>query len=135
MKYVCLQVLPQLTEMEAKQSGLELDVLQLLAEMSPFLSPNTDSIEVEKCLSRVFTKLLEYMPTPPAIEPTETSTNGATNGTDEPSLQFSHIECLLYTFQQLCRVYPQFLSDPQSERVKDFKIRLQYVARGLSTYL
>ena len=129
MKYVCIQVLPELSEVETKQSGIELDVLQLLAEMSPFISSNTDSIEIEKCLSRVFTKLLEYMPTPPPIEGADEPK--ATNGTDEPSLQFSHIECLLYAFQQLCKHSPQFLSDSQSERVKDFKIRLQYVARGL----
>ena len=130
VKYLCIQVLPQLSELEAKQNGLALDFMQALAEMTPSVSPTIDSIEVEKCLSRVFAKLLEYMPTPPDIEAaegTEKVTNGSTEG---PSLQYSHIECLLYTFQQLCRLSPQFLSDAQSERVKDFKLRLQYVARG-----
>ena len=128
VKYVCIQVLPQLTLLESKQAGIELDFLQLLTEMSPFLSPNTDTIEVEKCLTRVFTKLLDYMPTPPILE---TETQSTTNGNDEPTLQFSHIECLLYTFQQLCKLNAQFLSDSQPERVKDFRLRLQYVARGL----
>ncbi|XP_054159479.1 apoptosis inhibitor 5-like [Oppia nitens] len=138
VEYICVQVLPQLPILESKQPGIELDFLQLLAEMSPYVSPTIESIEVEKCLSRVFPKLLEYMPTPPPIDSeTTVATNGSSTATtpDEPSLQFSHIECLLYTFQQLCKLFPQFLADAQSERVKDFKLRLQYVARGVQSYL
>lgn len=131
VKYLCIQVLPQLSEIEAKQSGLGLDFLQALAEMTPFVSPNIDSIEAQKCLSRVFAKLLEYMPTPETTGDSEVTEKAADNSSsDGPSLQFSHIECLLYAFQQLCRFDQQFVADAQSERVKDLRLRLQYVARG-----
>lgn len=39
------------------------------------------------------------------------------------SLEFSRVECLLYTFHQLARHQPEFLTgDP--DRLKDFRVRL-----------
>lgn len=63
------------------------------------------------------------MPLPPVTEITEV-----------PKLQFSHVECLMYTFHKLCKQIPEFLmKDP--EQLKEFRLRLQYFARGIQGYI
>lgn len=63
------------------------------------------------------------MPLPPATEITEV-----------PKLQFSHVECLMYAFHKLCKQIPEFLmKDP--EQLKEFRLRLQYFARGIQGYI
>lgn len=63
--------------------------------------------------------LQEYMPLPP-----EEAENGENTGNEEPKLQFSYVECLLYSFHQLGRKLPDFLTAKlNTEKVKDFKIR------------
>lgn len=51
----------------------------------------------------------------------------------EPRLEFSYVECLMYAFHKLLKQCPDFFSD--AERLKDFKIRLQYFARGIQGYI
>ncbi|KAJ7416909.1 Apoptosis inhibitor 5 [Willisornis vidua] len=103
-------------------------VLKLLAEMSSFCG---DMEKLESNLKKLFDKLLEYMPLPP-----EEAENGENAGNEEPKLQFSHVECLLYSFHQLGRKLPDFLTAKlNAEKLKDFKIRLQYFARGLQGYI
>lgn len=61
----------------------------------------------------------EYMPLPP-----EEAENGENAGNEEPKLQFSYVECLLYSFHQLGRKLPDFLTAKlNAEKLKDFKIR------------
>lgn len=69
------------------------------------------------------------MPLPPdEITDTENGENGE-NGSKEatPTLQFSYVECLLFTLHQLARKSPEFLfaadDSEVTERMKDFKIR------------
>ncbi len=85
----------------------------------------------------------EYMPVPP--EDNSTS----------PKLQFSVVECALFSFHQLvrkvpvtmtiiivlyniiiiCSQYPDFFTlEENSDRLKEFRLRLQYFARGSQTY-
>ena len=45
---------------------------------------------------------------------------------DEVKLQFSHVECLLFTFHQLCRLKPDFLTGDEA-RLKDFRARLNAI--------
>lgn len=48
-----------------------------------------------------------------------------------PSFQFSHAECLLYALHTLGKKHPgnlTFIED--AEKLKDFRARLQYLARG-----
>lgn len=95
------------------------------------------------------------MPLPP-----EEAENGENTGNEEPKLQFSYVECLLFSFHQLGKKLPDFLIDKvDAEQLKDFKIRwerldqccaaaafagtaltlfshrLQYFARGLQVYI
>lgn len=58
------------------------------------------------------------MPLPPEEE------NGENAANEEPKLQFSYVECLLFSFHQLGKKLPDFLIDKVSaEKLKDFKIR------------
>lgn len=58
------------------------------------------------------------MPLPPEEE------NGENAANEEPKLQFSYVECLLFSFHQLGKKLPDFLIDKISaEKLKDFKIR------------
>lgn len=63
------------------------------------------------------------MPLPPDSEISEV-----------PKLQFSHVECLMYAFHKLCKQTPEFLLK-DAEQLKEFKLRLQYFARGIQGYI
>lgn len=68
--------------------------------------------------------------------PSEEAENGENPGNEEPKLQFSYVECSLYSFYQLGWKLPDFLTVKlNGEELKDFKIRLQYFARGLKFYI
>ncbi|XP_009876009.1 PREDICTED: apoptosis inhibitor 5, partial [Apaloderma vittatum] len=128
--YFCEHVLPNLGSLTTPVEGLDiqLEVLKLLAEMSSFCG---DMEKLESNLKKLFDKLLEYMPLPP-----DEAENGENAGGEEPKLQFSYVECLLYSFHQLGRKLPDFLTAKlNAEKLKDFKIRLQYFARGLQVYI
>uniref|UniRef100_A0A8D2ZSW2 Apoptosis inhibitor 5 n=1 Tax=Scophthalmus maximus TaxID=52904 RepID=A0A8D2ZSW2_SCOMX len=128
--YFCEHVLPNLSTLTTPVADLDiqLEVLKLLAEMSPYCG---DMEKLEANLNMLFTKLLEFMPLPP-----EEVENGENSTSEEPKLQFSYVECLLFGFHQLGRKLPDFLLDKvDNERLKDFKIRLQYFARGLQVYI
>lgn len=51
-----------------------------------------------------------------------------------PKFEFSLIEPLLFTFHKLGGFYPEFLNE-QPDRLKEFRARLQYLARGTQTYM
>lgn len=109
-------------------SGVRLELLKLLADIVPF-SPNLD--ELPRRVETVYSCLLNYMPLPPA----ETINGESGSVQVEPKLQFSFVECLLHVFHQMARRHPDFLAaEVNSERLKDFKLRLQYFARGVQVY-
>ncbi|RWS27510.1 apoptosis inhibitor 5-like protein [Leptotrombidium deliense] len=136
LQYLCKQMIPNLekiTETFANDStGIDLQILQTLAELSPFVQPNNVNlaINLEECLSFVFERLLQFMPLPPLSEQ-------IVEKKEEPSFQLSHVECLMYTFHQLIKHNPTFLSngDNGEERLKDLKLRLQYLAQGVQNYI
>ncbi|XP_013778518.1 apoptosis inhibitor 5-like [Limulus polyphemus] len=130
VQYFCKQVVPVLESIPTIEEGTDvsLELLKLLADMAP-CAINLENNQ--KCLEIVFNKLLEYVPPPPSNENVENSTPS-----HEPSLQLSHVECLLYTFHQLCKHDPEFLSSVENtERLRDFKLRLQYLAQGIQGYI
>lgn len=126
----CEHVLPILSSLTSPVEGLDiqLEVLKLLAEISPYFG-NMEKLESN--LMKLFDKLLEFMPLPP-----EEAENGENAGGEEPKLQFSYVECLLFSFHQLGRKMPDFLTTKlHPDKLKDFKIRLQFFARGLQVYI
>ncbi|ELU05589.1 hypothetical protein CAPTEDRAFT_153736 [Capitella teleta] len=136
--YMSDQVLPNLSNVANQEDKVEengsseqvdahLEILKLTAEMSTYCGPMEN---MDAHLGKVFDKLLEYMPLPPEGTIEEEDKDA------EPKLQFSYVECLLYTFHQMGRHAPTFLTDEShAERLKDFKIRLQYFARGVQVYI
>lgn len=77
--------------------------------------------------------LQEYMPVPPADAVAEqengdkTASGPAASAPAAPALQFSYVECLLYTLHQIGKKCPEFLSaadnEEVTERMKDLKLR------------
>ena len=60
------------------------------------------------------------MPLPPAEA--ENGENSTPN--EEPKLNFSYVECLMYTFHQVARRIPEYLTgEDNAERLKDFRLR------------
>ncbi|KAL3842408.1 hypothetical protein ACJMK2_020427 [Sinanodonta woodiana] len=127
--YMCDHVLPSLHSLVTDEEGtdIQLEVLKLFAEIVEFAG---DMENIEERLQHVFDVLLEYMPLPPSEENQESVEN------EEPKLCFSYVECLMYGFHQLGRKSPEFLTDEKNaEKLKDFRIRLQYFARGVQIYI
>lgn len=67
------------------------------------------------------------MPLPP-LDPTKVEEN--------PSFQFSHAECLLYALHSLGKQCPEYFSfSNDQQKLKDYRSRLQYLARGTQGYI
>lgn len=145
LSYICIKILPHLKSL----SGHELSVLQALAEMSPFLhsSDVPEQIDLEKCQQIVYDKLKEFMPLPSWLPESESGDQTMATETDpdearlreeqkgkskEVDFQFTHIEYLIYTFHQFCRVKPEFFSE---ELQNDIKVRLSYLSVGCTKYM
>ncbi|KAH9518687.1 Apoptosis inhibitor 5 [Bulinus truncatus] len=123
VQYICDNVLPVLKDVVSpdEETNIQLEVLKTFAEISEFAG---DVDKLDKRLDTVFTALLDFMPLPPSDEKEESTT-------EEPKLNFSQVECLIFAFHQLARRSPGFLTDEvNAERLKDFRVRLQYIARG-----
>ncbi|CAG5121929.1 unnamed protein product [Candidula unifasciata] len=121
--YLCDEVLPVLDKLASpdEDTNIQLEVLKTFAEISEFAG---DIDKTEKRVDTVFTALLNYMPLPPSDEKEDLTV-------EEPKLNFSQVECLMFAFHQLARKCPGFLTDDaNAERLKDFRTRLQYIARG-----
>lgn len=57
------------------------------------------------------------MPLPP-------ESDNALTEKEEPNLNFSYVECLMFAFHQMGRRSPGFLANEENaERLKDFKLR------------
>ncbi|KAK7098622.1 apoptosis inhibitor 5-like [Littorina saxatilis] len=125
--YVCEQAMPVLDKLASPDpdTNVQLDLLKLFAELSEHAG---DLDNQEACVEKVYNRLLEYMPLPPE--------NEELSSTEEPKLKFSFVECLMFAFHQMARRCSPFLSDEaNAERLKDFKLRLQYFARGVQVYI
>ncbi|XP_050298847.1 apoptosis inhibitor 5 [Anthonomus grandis grandis] len=117
--YYCTQVLPNLEKIRNIKDSEKLQ-LKLLRQLA-LLSVHCGNVEnITEIVQSVFDKLKEYMPLPPE----DVDLNNV------PQLDFTSVECLLYTFHRLTRKIPEFLTGDQ-ERLKDFRARLQYFSRGV----
>ncbi|XP_046395437.1 apoptosis inhibitor 5 isoform X1 [Ischnura elegans] len=127
VSYVCEHVLPVLSEIPAGEdegNDPQLEILKLLAE----LCSHCNTIEnPESKVEKIFKRLVSNMPLPP-------DDAEGVNGTTEPPLEFSQVECLMYSFHRLARHCPEFLTS-NPDQLKDFRFRLQYFARGIQGYI
>lgn len=133
VQYVSTQILPNLEKVtEAMAShdapGTDLEVLQLLAELTPSVHPSNPNqpIDVAACETAILNQLTQFIPLPPLeIAGDEIVV--------EPSLQFTHVESLLFSFHQLGKHNADVLSE--EAKLKDLKTRLTYLARGVQNYI
>jgi len=129
--YVLTQVLPHLEAIEAallvtgkpEDAAVMLTLLQLIAS----LIPTAEKIEEPKAaMEHIHKALLNVLPVPPTSGAPGWEAEGGAN------LQFSRVECLLYSLQQLTKSCTDFFSD--EEALKDFRQRLTYFSRGCQAY-
>ena len=126
VKFFCDNLLPTLDSLASEVPGVDLEILQYLAEMVPSIQPASQAnpLDVKSCQKRIFERLIQQLPLPPPdVEAIE-----------EPSLQLTHVESLLFAFHQMSKHSPDFLT-ANEEVLKDFKLRLQYLARGVQKYI
>eukprot|EP00092_Neocalanus_flemingeri_P016303 GFUD01017648.1.p1 GENE.GFUD01017648.1~~GFUD01017648.1.p1 ORF type:complete len:555 (-),score=208.42 GFUD01017648.1:251-1915(-) len=110
--------LPDLTGMDTRNQ-----LCKLTADLAVNIGSLKDPLTAAK---NVFDRLIDYMPLPPATEDGSLA--------EVPNLEFTKVECLMYTFHQIARQADTFLTSDQ-ERLKDFRSRLQYLARGVQGYI
>lgn len=127
IKFMCEKLLP-LNVWNAIGAGedqhtTQLRLLKVFAEMCAFcgsLDKPAENVEA------IYSVLLEFMPLPPA----DADMN------ETPSFQFSHAECLLYALHTLGKQAAEYLTFPSDAgKLKDFRSRLQYLARGTQGYI
>lgn len=119
MAYYCDQVLPQWDKISKLENSdvLKLHLLRNLAELSTYCGKfENPSLHVVQ----IFDKIKLFMPTPPEDADVYKM----------PNLEFSFVECLLYSFHRLARQCPDFLTH-DSLVLKDFRARLVYFSRGV----
>jgi len=119
LKYYSSSVLPVFSQIESVSHKLQL--LQVLSEV---LSHTVSEEDAAVCLDNVHTVLLSYLPeTPPGDEE---------DVEEPPELEFSVLECLLFSLHRVASQVPDFLGD--ETRIADLKKRLTYCARCCSCY-
>ncbi|KAH8246639.1 hypothetical protein KR038_012184 [Drosophila bunnanda] len=127
--HVCDKLLPiktwNMIATAVSQDQIQLRLLKVFAE----IINNTDKLEnASERINAVYNVLLEYMPLPKLSD--------EDLGDTPPSFQFSHAECLLYALHTLGKNHPTSLSFVEdAEKLKDFRARLQYLARGTQGYI
>ncbi|KAJ8676376.1 hypothetical protein QAD02_012163 [Eretmocerus hayati] len=121
VSYICMEVLPHLSLITSPDGrDVQLELLKLLAELIEYCG----KIEKpEEKVQQLYNALITFMPLPPDTEVTEV-----------PKLQFSHVECLIFSFHKLCKQTPEFLLK-DADQLKEFRLRLQYFARGIQGYI
>lgn len=130
VEYMWREVVPALDHLEAaltdsgNSAALILDLLKIIAELVPHAG-NIDDVGAK--VMAIYDKLLDVMPLPPEGDAATEALEGGV------SLEFSRVECLLYSFHQLAKHNTEFLSE-DPDRLKDFRIRLQYFARVSQAY-
>ncbi len=76
------------------------------------------------------------MPRPSESTAASATTNNGNEEEEEAKFNFSYVECLMYSFHVLARQQPEFLcGDENKERLKEFRHRLQYFAKGTQNYI
>ena len=125
LEYVLVKVLPQYYLLP-DLAGL--DVKDKLVKLSAELAVNTGNLEdAETAAKNLFDRLIDYIPLPPVSEDGNVVY-------EVPNLEFTKVECLIFTFHTVGRQVETFLTADE-ERLKDFRSRLQYLARGVQGYI
>jgi len=123
-EYMAVKVLPHYYQLpDMGELDTRNQICKLLAELAVNIGGLKDANTAAK---NVFDRLIDYMPLPPTTE------DGSLN--EVPNLEFTKVECLMFAFHQIAKQADSFLTSDQ-ERLKDFRSRLQYLARGVQGYI
>ncbi|XP_065070517.1 apoptosis inhibitor 5-like [Rhopilema esculentum] len=132
--YLVKNVLPVINEVAqtGEMGDFRLELLKLFVEVSPYVTED----QAKESIDIIFNKLIDYMPAPPTDEEEDKEAADDKEIEAEKKLNFSYVECLLFTFHQLGRQDEEYLSKEEAaEKLKDFRSRLQYFARQLQAYI
>jgi hypothetical protein len=80
--------------------------------------------------------LLRYLPKPEFDSGGNTVANATK--TEDEKFNFSYVECLLYAFHAVVRHHDAYLTahdEVSRERAREFRLRLQYFAKGTQNYI
>lgn len=135
VNFFCDHILARWNDIVSAEGGdSKLELLKIFAEMTEHCG------ELEKPqqkIDTVYDVLMTYLPEAP-VEGDENNTEKTEEKPDEskvvPSLQFSHVECILFGFHSLCRKAPEALSSDIT-KLKALRLRLQYTARLTQGYI
>ena len=125
-----LPVIEEICREGDESSEMKLDLYKILAEISTHkISEEALRVSVEP----IFTKLLHYMPLPVVKEEKAAEES---EDSSESQIEFSYVECLMYSFHQVARKYPEFLTAVEAaDKLRDFKLRLQHVGQRCQIYI
>lgn len=126
---------------EITDEEIKFEILKSFADLCSFYASlvTTEKIS-DKQIDTVFNLLLSYLPKPSvevqAPQDSESADDKEKQEDDEVRFNFSYVECLMYTFHLLAKSKQEFLNAPESkDKLKDFRIRLQYFAKGTKNYI
>jgi len=126
LEYLFKNVLPVLSEIVSTDAGdYRYGVLKLVAELSTYATVEN----AKEYFESVYEKLIEYMPLPGdgVVEPDEEAVG---------KLNFSFVECLIYTLHKLGSKSNEYFSSEHSvSALKEFRQRLQYFGRMTQVYI
>lgn len=126
IKFVCEKLLPldvwtMIGRSETDPDTIQLRLLKSVAELCQFVGKVE---EPARHIERIYDVIVLFMPLP-SLDAAEEAT------AENPSFKFSHVECLLYALHTLGKQDQVFLTFPEDpQRLKDFRSRLQFLARG-----
>jgi len=127
LEYLFKNVLPVLSDIVTTEAGdYRYGVLKLIAELSTHATVDN----AKEYFETVYKKLIEYMPLPGdgIIEPEEELS--------VDKLNFSFVECLIYTLHKLgSKSNEYFSSEHSASALKEFRQRLQYFGRMTQVYI
>uniref|UniRef100_A0A915KYI4 Apoptosis inhibitor 5 n=1 Tax=Romanomermis culicivorax TaxID=13658 RepID=A0A915KYI4_ROMCU len=99
-----------------------LEILRLLAEFC-YQGGNATLEDANQKIQIVFDRLMTLLPALPSTGDSSTENSLMNENLDEePKIQFSDIECLIWTLHSLCKKYPEFLTG-EKEELKELKKR------------
>lgn len=112
------------------QDTMQLRLLKVFAELCQFCGKMDETEPNTRHIDRVYQVLLRYLPQP-SLDATSSE-----EAMENLSFEFSHVECLLFAVHALAKQWPTFLTFPDDPaKLKDFRARLQYLARGTQGYV
>jgi hypothetical protein len=127
-----IKILPSIND-----ETIKFEILKSFAELCvhyhslPAGASTTSNIEI------LYNILLDYLPKPLEDSAVVVVVVDQLQQQEDAKFNFSYVECLMYAFHTLVKYQPAFLNgtEENKERFKEFRLRLQYFAKGTQNYI